>query len=76
VDPVLPTWLPEVVLHGLRLGGATASIRFWRDTGGASHAEVLHRRGTLHVVKQPPLESLRAGVKDRFTALTDRLLHH
>jgi glycogen debranching enzyme len=76
VDPVLPTWLPEVVLHGLRLGGATASIRFWRDTGGASHAEVLHRRGTLHVVKQPPLESLRAGVKDRFTALADRLLHH
>ena len=76
VDPVLPTWLPEVVLHDLRLGDARATMRFWRDAKGDSHAEVLHRRGTLHVVKQPPLESLRAGVKDRFTALTDRILHH
>jgi glycogen debranching enzyme len=76
VDPVLPTWLPQVVLHGMRLGDATATIRFWRDTDGVSHAEVLHRRGPLHVIKQPPLESLGAGVKDRFTALTDRILHH
>ena len=76
VDPVLPTWLPEVVLHDLRLGSATATIRFWRDANGESHAEVLQRRGTLHVIKQPPLESLRSGTKDRFTALTDRILHH
>ena len=76
VDPVLPTWLPEIVLHDLRLGGATATVRFWRDDNGDSHAEVLHRKGTLHVVKQPPPESLSARVKDRFTALTDRILHH
>jgi glycogen debranching enzyme len=76
VDPVLPTWLPEIVLHGVRLGGATSTIRFWRDVHGESHAEVVRKSGTLHVIKQPPLESLRAGVKDRFTALTDRLLHH
>jgi hypothetical protein len=37
---------------------------------------VLHKRGTLHVIKQPPLESLRAGAKDRFSALADRILHH
>jgi glycogen debranching enzyme len=76
VDPVLPTWLPEVVLHGVRLGGATSTVRFWRDDAGESHAEVLHKRGTLHVIKQPPLESLRAGAKDRFSALADRILHH
>ncbi len=76
VDPVLPTWLPEIVLHDLRLGGATATIRFWRDDRGRSHAEVLRKRGTLHVVKQPPPESLSAGIGDRFTALTDRILHH
>jgi glycogen debranching enzyme len=76
VDPVLPTWLPEVVLHGLRLGGATATIRFWRDDGGESHAEVVEKQGTLHLIKQPPLESLTAGVKDRFSALFDRVLHH
>ncbi|MFL5577431.1 MAG: glycogen debranching N-terminal domain-containing protein [Gemmatimonadaceae bacterium] len=76
VDPVLPDWLPEVVLHGLRLGPATATLRFWRDERGASHAEVLHKRGTLHLLRQPPIESLSAGVKDRFSALADGMLHH
>jgi glycogen debranching enzyme len=74
VDPLLPTWLPEVVLHNLRLGGATASLRFWRDARGDSHVEVLHRRGTLHVAKQPPPESLSATAGDRFHALLDRVL--
>jgi glycogen debranching enzyme len=76
VDPVLPPWLPQVTLEGLRIGGATATLRFYRDTGGESHVEVVRRRGTLHVVKQPPPESLTAGPKDRLTALADRLLHH
>jgi hypothetical protein len=76
VDPVLPTWLPEVVLHGIRLGNATATIRFWRDASGASHTETLHKRGTLHVLRQPPPESLNAGLRDRFSALADRVLHH
>jgi glycogen debranching enzyme len=76
VDPVLPTWLPEVVLRGVRLAGATATIRFWRDGRGESHAEVVQKRGTLHLVKQPPLESLSAGARDRFGALADSILHH
>ena len=75
VDPVLPTWLPEVVVHDLRLAGATATLRFWRDGSGASHVEVLHRRGTLRVVKQPPPESLSAGVVDRLSALFDSIRH-
>ena len=76
VDPVLPTWLPEVIVHDLRLAGATATVRFWRDEDGASHGQVLRKRGTLHLVKQPPLESLSAGVRDRFGALADTLMHH
>jgi hypothetical protein len=36
----------------------------------------MHKRGTFHLVKQPPLESLSAGVKDRFGALVDSVLHH
>jgi glycogen debranching enzyme len=76
VDPVLPSWLPEIVIHNLRLAGATASIRFWRDKHGASHAEILRRRGTIHLVRQPPIESKSAGWRDRFTALADRVLHH
>jgi glycogen debranching enzyme len=76
VDPALPTWLPEVIVTGLRLRGATATIRFWRDDKGHSHGEIVHKRGTLHLVKQPPLESLSARVRDRFSALADSVLHH
>ena len=76
VDPVLPPWLPEVTLDRLRIGGATATIRFYRDQAGRSHFEVVRKRGTLHLVKQPPPESLAAGVGDRFSALVDHLLHH
>ncbi|HEX2141120.1 MAG TPA: hypothetical protein VHK28_02430, partial [Candidatus Limnocylindria bacterium] len=76
VDPVLPRWLPEVTLERLRVGGATATLRFYRDRGGESHVEVVRKRGTLHVLRQPPPESLTVGAKDRFTALVDRLMHH
>jgi glycogen debranching enzyme len=76
VDPVLPAWLPEVTLRGLRLGGAVATIRFWRDASGESHAEVVRKRGTLHLLRQPPPESLTARVRDRFGALVETILHH
>lgn len=74
VDPVLPDWMPDVIVRGLRVGGATATIRFHRDGDGKTHADVLEKRGTLHVIRQPPPESLNAGIGDRFTALVDRLL--
>ncbi|MGQ0714774.1 MAG: glycogen debranching N-terminal domain-containing protein [Gemmatimonadaceae bacterium] len=76
IDPVLPTWLPEVIVRDLRLAGATATLRFWREDSGACHGEVLHKRGTFHLVKQPPLESLTAGARDRFGALADSVRHH
>lgn len=76
VDPVLPEWMPEVIVRGLRVGGATATIRFRRDDRGETHAEVLEKRGTLHVIRQPPPESLSARVSDRFTALVDGILPH
>jgi glycogen debranching enzyme len=76
VDPVLPAWLTEVILERVRIGGATATLRFYRDRRGESHVEVVRKRGTLHVIKQPPPESLTVGLRDRFTALADRLLHH
>jgi glycogen debranching enzyme len=75
VDPVLPTWLPELIMHDLRLSGATVTLRFWRDRAGSSHGEVLHKSGTFHLVTQPPLESLTAGVVDRLTALLDSVRH-
>jgi glycogen debranching enzyme len=73
VDPVLPSWLPELVVHDLRLAGAHATLRFWRDDSGSSQVEVLHKRGTFRVLKQPPPESLTAGVVDRLSALFDSI---
>jgi hypothetical protein len=31
VDPSLPTWLPDLTVRDLRLGGQKLDIRFWRE---------------------------------------------
>ncbi|HEY7410582.1 MAG TPA: glycogen debranching N-terminal domain-containing protein [Vicinamibacteria bacterium] len=64
VDPWLPAWLPEVTVRGLRVGDARVTIRFHRD-GEASAYEVLEKRGTLHVVRQPSPWSVTAGLGER-----------
>jgi glycogen debranching enzyme len=51
VDPVLPAWLPEITLHGLRVGDARVDLRFWRD-GEESRHEVLGVEGELDVEHQ------------------------
>jgi hypothetical protein len=40
-------------------------VRFWRDGTGRSKFRVLRKRGTLHVVRQPPPDSLSADVWQR-----------
>jgi glycogen debranching enzyme len=57
VDPILPTWMPEVIVRDLRVGRAKVSIRFWRDEKGSSKWDILHRQGSVRVVRQPPPES-------------------
>jgi glycogen debranching enzyme len=73
VDPILPTWMPEVVVRGLRVGHAKVSLRFWRDHHGTSRWDVLHRQGTLHVVRQPPPEARSVNFVDRAKALAESL---
>jgi glycogen debranching enzyme len=73
VDPVLPTWMGEVVVRGLRVGNAVVSLRFFRDERGRSTWEVLHTSGTLRIVRQPPPESLTAGLGDRMSGLFETL---
>jgi glycogen debranching enzyme len=68
VDPALPHWVPELVIRDLRVGGAKVALRFWRDDDGASQWEVLHKQGTLHVVRQPAPESTSAAWSDRVGA--------
>ncbi len=74
LDPVLPPWIPEVVLHDLRVGEAHVSLRVWRNEQGGSEWEVLNKRGTLHVVRQPPPESLSARWTDRARAMVETFL--
>jgi glycogen debranching enzyme len=73
VDPVLPTALDEVLLSHVRVGGAEVDLRFFRDAKGRSHFDVLRKKGTLHVVRQPPPESISVGIAGRFGALLDGL---
>ena len=73
VDPVLPTWMPEVILRDLRVGNAKATLRFWREENGASNWEVLHRQGKLHIIRQPAPESLSASWTERITGLVQSL---
>jgi hypothetical protein len=73
IDPVLPDWMPEVILERLRIGGAEVTLRCWRTAKGDSHGELIHKRGTVHLVRQPPLESLGTGIRDRFGAFVDGL---
>lgn len=65
LDPHLPAWLPEITLRDLRLGDATATIRFFRKENGASDYHVLEHRGPLHILRQPSPWSLTATFAER-----------
>jgi hypothetical protein len=71
---MLPEWLSEVIVHNLRVGEARVTLRCWRERSGASRFEVLNKIGTLHVVRQPPPESLEAGLAERATAAVETAL--
>ena len=73
VDPTLPAWLPEVVLRDLRIGNAKVSLRFWRKADGSSDWEILHRQGSVRVVRQPPPES-GAPWTDRAAAVLESIM--
>jgi len=76
IDPELPDWLPDVTIDNLHIGEARATIRFWRDGDGSSHGEIVQKRGSLHLLRQPPLESLKDGIPERLGALVETVLHH
>ncbi len=49
VDPMLPEWLPDVTLYGLRLGQQEFDIGFWRE-GSETQFKVL--RGDAQAVRR------------------------
>jgi glycogen debranching enzyme len=54
VRPRLPAWLPEVTLRNLRVGKASADLRFERRADGSASVRVLRQDGTLHLVSVAP----------------------
>jgi len=74
VDPILPVWLPDIVLHDLRVGGACVTLRFERKSDGASDFEVVQKHGPLRIVRQPPPQSVSAGIVDRLSALVESFM--
>lgn len=74
VYPALPDWVPELTVRHLKVGDATVSLRFQRKRDGGSRFDVLEKRGALHIVDQPPIESLTAGIWDRLGALLESRL--
>jgi hypothetical protein len=68
IRPTLPEWLDIVTLRRLRVGDATVSIRFERQSDGTTRHEVLERDGTLLVMAVPPPQDVYAseeGLVDR-----------
>lgn len=52
VDPHLPEWLPEISVLNIRVGGASACIRFFRKPEGDSDYEVIRRDGKISILRQ------------------------
>jgi glycogen debranching enzyme len=73
LDPRLPDWLPEIVVHNLHVGKATVSLRFYRK-GKSTHFDVLDKRGRLHVLRQPSPWSLTAGFAERIKDVMESLI--
>ena len=73
LDPVLPVWIPVMILRDLRVGDAKVTLRVWRDQDGTSKWKVLHQQGTLHVIRQPAPESLSATWMERTAAVLESI---
>jgi glycogen debranching enzyme len=52
VDPVLPEWLPDVALRGMRVGGARVDLRFWRE-GERTRWDASPQQGRIEVTQEP-----------------------
>jgi glycogen debranching enzyme len=65
VDPHLPTWLPDLRLEGLRVGGARLDIEFQRGRSGRTSHRVVRREGRVRVIRQPPPQAPWAGPAGR-----------
>jgi glycogen debranching enzyme len=73
LDPVLPSWMPELLIRDMRVGDAKVTLRFWLDEERTKW-DVLHRQGSLHVLRQPAPESLTATALERAAGVVESML--
>lgn len=64
VDPSLPAWLPELVVEGLSVGHARASLRFVRDAAGHTDVQVLASKGHPQVLREAITGDTAASAED------------
>lgn len=50
IDPALPSWLPDVTLHGVKVGTDVLDLRFWREDE-RSRWEVIAQIGGVQVLE-------------------------
>jgi glycogen debranching enzyme len=74
VDSHLPVWLREITIRNLHAGAAAIDVRFYRRKNGESDYEVLDKRGSLHIVRQPSPWSLTATFGERLQDALSSLL--
>jgi glycogen debranching enzyme len=60
IDPVLPSWLPDLTLIDLRLGDRYFNLRFWR-TDEKTHFEVLKGDSDALILRDSLLKDVRGG---------------
>lgn len=65
VRPMLPAWLPSLVVRDLCVGDARVSLRFSRNEDGSADHEVIDQSGTLLVVNAAPPDSTDPSIGDR-----------
>jgi glycogen debranching enzyme len=61
VRPRLPAWLPSVTLEHLRIGRATVTLRFDRETDGRATHTVIEQDGPLLILDVPPPDAVSGG---------------
>jgi glycogen debranching enzyme len=75
IHPTLPEWLPDISLHGMRVGGSVMSLRFHRESDGTTGYKVLERSGGVRVIHEQP-DRVPRGVVARLARPTVGLLRH
>ena len=64
VDPHLPPWLPDLRLEGIHVGSSTVDLEVGRARDGSSWFSA-SSRGGVRVLRQPPPQSISAGLTTR-----------